>query len=239
MFRVRFADVVIEIQNQYADVERLCRAYMDDSSQISVLTVCVSDEEIGREQAASQTAVTPGYAESVCVYRHICLQMPRLCQSFVFHGVVIEYEGNGYIFTAPSGVGKTTHALLWRKRFGKDVHMINGDKPLLQIFNHTLVAHGTPWCGKEGWSENRSVPVVGICFLERSLQNCIARISVQEALPLVFRQILLPTAGEDLDILLPLVEQAVQSVPLYRLHCNRDIEAAELAYFNMKNGAVT
>ena len=47
------------------------------------------------------------------------------------HGAVIEYEGNGYMFSADSGTGKTTHILLWRKFLGDKVKIVNGDKPFL------------------------------------------------------------------------------------------------------------
>ena len=39
------------------------------------------------------------------------------------------------MFTAQSGTGKSTHIKLWKKHFGKDVDIVNGDKPIVRVFN--------------------------------------------------------------------------------------------------------
>ena len=38
--------------------------------------------------------------------------------TILFHGSVIAVDGEGYLFTAKSGTGKSTHARLWRETFG-------------------------------------------------------------------------------------------------------------------------
>ena len=237
MFCIRIADTVIGIQNQYQHVEQLCRAYWCDMDTPPLFTVCVSDEEVAQEQALATEAVSPGYAESVCIYRKICKQLPLLRQAFLFHSAVIEYEGRGYAFAASSGTGKSTHALLWHKHFGNDVHMVNGDKPICMFREDgALMAYGTPWCGKEGWSENKAVPLCGICFLERSENNSICRISPQEAVMYMLPQILLPKKMASLDALFALIEKTVEAVPCYRLKCNKNEEAAQIAYDGMNGG---
>jgi serine kinase of HPr protein (carbohydrate metabolism regulator) len=47
----------------------------------------------------------------------------------LFHGSALSLDGEGFIFTAKSGVGKSTHAGLYRELYGERVEMINDDKP--------------------------------------------------------------------------------------------------------------
>ena len=54
------------------------------------------------------------------------------------HGAVIRYKGKAYLFTAPSGTGKTTHIRQWLKK-AEGTFVVNGDKPLIKVEN-TLAA---------------------------------------------------------------------------------------------------
>lgn len=235
MFFIKIADVVIGIRNRYPNVEQLCRAYMISAPQNYLFIAEATEQEILHEQQIATSSVTLGYAESVCIYRNICKQLPTSCGAYLFHSVVIEYEGNGYAFAAKSGTGKSTHAMLWKKRFGENVHIVNGDKPILRFQNGNLMAYGTPWCGKEGWSENTSVPIKGICFLERSKENRICRISPQDATSLMFHQILAPESAGTLDALFPLLDRTVTEIPCYILGCNISEDAAFVAYSGMND----
>ena len=46
------------------------------------------------------------------------------------HGSLISINGNGYLFMAPSGTGKSTHVRLWKERYGDRVTVINDDNLL-------------------------------------------------------------------------------------------------------------
>ena len=152
------------------------------------------------------------------------------------HCAVIEYEGKGYAFAAKSGTGKSTHISLWQKRFGDAVHIINGDKPIMRFIDDHLYAYGTPWCGKEGFNMNSSVPLHAICFLERAETNAIHPIKADEAVMRIFHQILSPEDLETLDALFPLLDRTLREIPCYVLGCNISEEAAEVAYSGMVNG---
>ena len=78
-------------------------------------------------------------------------------------------DGEAYIFTAVSGTGKSTHAMLWREVFGERVRMINDDKPLIRITPEgKAVVYGTPWDGKHHLSKNSAFPLKAICWLTRA-----------------------------------------------------------------------
>jgi len=234
MFYIKIADINIGIVNKYKYVRNLCKDYIVEQPQCVDMTVEVSEEEINDEIKNAEIPVTAAYAEGVCTYRAICRRLPSEFGSYLFHSAVIEYEGQGYAFAARSGTGKSTHISLWQKKFGDNVNIVNGDKPILRFVGEKLYAWGTPWCGKEGWNINTSVPLKAICFLERAEKNTIRKISADEALMRVFQQILLPSDLEMVDSLIPLLDRTLRDVPCYILGCNMSEEAAEVAYNGMK-----
>ena len=234
MFSIKISDLVIGIDNKYEYVKKLCRGYIVEDSE-PCMTVAVSPEDIKAEMDISEFAVNPAYAEGVCMYRKICEHLPERFGAFLMHCAVIEYEGEGYAFAAQSGTGKSTHIALWQKRFGEGVRIINGDKPIMRFSGDRLYAYGTPWCGKEGFSSNASVPLKAICFVERAKENSIKKISASDALTRIFHQILTPDTAEGIDALFPLIDRMLCEIPCYVLGCNISEEAAEVAYNGMNN----
>lgn len=233
MFFIRIADLNIQIHNQFSYVKNLCRDYIVEDCLNADLSVTVGEKEIDDEIAIAEIPVTRGYAEGVCVYRQICKRLPSEFNAYLFHSAVIEYEGEGYAFAAKSGTGKSTHIMLWQKVFGDAVRVVNGDKPIMKFKGDRLYAYGTPWCGKEGLSINASVPLRGICFLERGATNEIHRITPDEAVMRMFHQILTPSDLETVDSLFPLLDRTLRDVPCYVLRCNMDEEAARVSYAGM------
>ena len=234
MLYIRIADLNICIDNKYDYLEKLCRDYTVEKTENPDMTVSVTDEQIAHEVSIAETQVSAGYAEGVCVYREICKRLPVEFGAYLFHSAVIEYKGDGFAFAAKSGTGKSTHISLWRKKFGSEVHVVNGDKPIMRFVDDKLYAYGTPWCGKEGWQNNTSVPLKALCFVERSENNRIRRIGADEAVMLMFHQILTPSDLETVDALFPLLDRTLREVPCYVLGCNISEEAAEVAYNGMK-----
>ena len=235
MLYIRIADLNICINNKYDYLEKLCRDYTVEKTEAPDMTVSVTDEQIAHEVSIAETQVSAGYAEGVCVYREICKRLPVEFGAYLFHSAVIEYKGDGFAFAAKSGTGKSTHISLWRKRFGSEVHVVNGDKPIMRFVGDKLYAYGTPWCGKEGWQNNTSVPLKALCFVERSENNRIRRIGADEAVMLMFHQILTPDDMETVDALFPLLDKTLREIPCYLLGCNISEEAAEVAYNGMNN----
>ena len=62
--------------------------------------------------------------------------------TFPMYGAVISRKGNVYMFTAPSGTGKSTHISLWRKYLGEGVQSINGDKQFRFVSDTEVRAYG-------------------------------------------------------------------------------------------------
>ena len=150
----------------------------------------------------------------------------------LFHGSVIAVDGVGYLFTAKSGTGKSTHTRLWREYFGERAVMVNDDKPLLHIAD-TVTAYGTPYNGKHRLGTNTSVPLKAICILTRAENNHIEPIT-REQYTMLLQQVYRPADMLKMVKTLELVDRLADGVKLYRLGCNMDISAAKVAYEGMK-----
>ena len=229
MFCIQIAGIPIGIDNRYPGVKRLCSDYIVEKQPL--FTVSVSEEDLLKEQGGNQQ-FSLQYCESLCIYRQICLRLPQY-DAFLLHSAVLAVDGDAYVFTAPSGTGKTTHLRLWLDLFGDRVEIVNGDKPVFRFIDGALYACGTPWQGKACLGSNIMRPVRAVCFLEQSPANHIRRLQPPEISERIFHQILIPKDLENFDRFWQLLEKLITSVDFYLLQCNRDLEAAQLAYQTM------
>ena len=220
----------IEINCKYEYTYKYCKDYLTDEK--AVISVSPTDEDIDEEIAISPYNPSRAYAESICVYRSISKLMP-LYNRMIFHGAVISYNGNGYIFTAPSGTGKTTHIRLWEK-YVDGVEIVNGDKPLLEI-EDKVIAYATPYAGKERFENHKSAEIKGICLIQRAKENRIRRVKSGEILTQLMAQLYLPEDPEATVKTLELLDKLVRSVPLYVLECDISEEAVKTS-FEMMTG---
>lgn len=237
MFQIEVAGVVVEIQNRRRYIQTLCRDYAVTGREPE-FSVRATRQELKAERAngsGKPGAFAWGYLEGNCLYRKICLNMIDY-GGFLMHAAVIETEGKAIAFAAKSGVGKSTHIRLWRKRFGDSVQVLNGDKPIIRRIDGRFCACGTPWRGKEGKGRNAIAPLAALCFLERGETNRIERLTPAQAIPRLFHQVLMPREPERMDRFLALLEEMLDSTPCWLLHCNMDPEAAEVARKGLLGG---
>lgn len=155
---------------------------------------------------------------------------------FVLHASAVSYKGRAYLFSAPSGMGKSTHTSIWQRVFGSDAVIINDDKPAIRKIGDTIYACGTPWSGKSDINENIKVPLAGICFLSRGSVNKIEKIGGNLALYMILNQTMRLPFPEFMDSLLSLTDTVMSRIPVYRMECNTDDEAARVAFEFMSKG---
>ncbi|MBQ9249945.1 MAG: hypothetical protein IJ179_06210 [Oscillospiraceae bacterium] len=227
----RIAETNIEIVSLHAQVQDLCRDYRTEGAP--ELRVRVAAADIARERTMDGAAgYSDAYLETLAVYRQIAEAMPAR-GGLLLHGSALEVDGLGYLFTAPSGTGKSTHARLWRELLGARVRMINDDKPLLRLGPEGVTVYGTPWNGKHRLGENIAAPLRAVCFLEQAAENVIAPLSGAEVWPLLLAQVYRPADPAALRRTLELLDGLCARLRFYRLGCNMAPEAARLAYETM------
>lgn len=76
----------------------------------------------------------------------------------LMHASVVSLGGKGYVMTAPSGTGKSTHTALWQKCF-EGCELVNDDNPIIRIIDGKPMVYGSPWSGKLPCYRNVSHPV--------------------------------------------------------------------------------
>ena len=233
----KIADFYIEVKNDLPYLEDICRDYLCEEPSHIDFTVKLEPEDVKREieLAKENGMVNPSgvMCAGLALYRKICNEVLSR-DAFLMHGVAVDYNDCGYIFTAESGTGKTTHVRLWKKVFGEEnVTIVNGDKPIIRFIDGKVYAYGTPWNGKEHYGINSRVEVKKLCFVARGEENGIRKISIKEAVPRIFTQIML-VDSVDLGRQLELTNDFLEKVDIYLLHCNMDPEAATVAYNGMK-----
>lgn len=231
MVTIKLAGIPIQMNNRFSHLEWLCRGY--ETLEAPRMIMEVSDEELRAEQKVQEFPVSDGYLETVCLYRQLALEI-LAHQVFLMHAAIVEVDGEGYGFLAPSGTGKTTQLRLWLEHFGDRARVINGDKPLIRMVREgetpRFVAYGTPWCGKEGLNTNASVPLKGLFLVERAEVPTCVPADPALAVQRVFRQLLLPKQKQQMNDLLTMVDGLMETVPVYRLCCDMTDASVEAAW---------
>ena len=118
-FKVKLADIVIGIHGRYE--------YLREEKPEMEISLTEEDILAERSQNGDGEGFSLDYLESLAALRKIAEQMPQR-NRFLMHGAVLSWRGKGYMFTAPSGTGKSTHLALWKKYLGDEVEIVNGDK---------------------------------------------------------------------------------------------------------------
>ena len=168
-------------------------------------------------------------ATGFCFYRNL-LNFDGL----MLHSSAVVVDGKAYLFSADSGMGKSTHTKLWLDAFGDRAYILNDDKPALRLEDGRWYAYGTPWSGKNDISADLKVPVAGIALLRRGEENIISPSGGIEAIHRLFKQVNRPRNAAYREKLLELIDQLMQKVPIWDLQCNMESEAAKIAYEAMK-----
>ena len=101
-------------------------------------------------------------------------------RTMLMHASVIRCDGKGYLMTAPSGTGKSTHTRLWYDNIpGCD--LMNDDNPVVRIIEGQAIVFGSPWSGKTRCYRNIQAPVGGIVRIQQRPENTIRKLRTVEA----------------------------------------------------------
>ncbi len=228
---ISIAGLVIDVKNRYPYFREFCKGYEVEGKKAD-FSVEVSDEVL--KKAVSENPDYPDdYIESLEIYRIICRKALDY-DAMLMHSAAVSVNNEAFLFTAVSGTGKTTHISLWEKKFGDEMTIINGDKPLIRMIDGRFYACGTPWRGKEDFGENIMIPIKAICVLERGKENEIKKIPPAEAISTMLVQTLRTNDLSEMEKMLTLTDKLLKSVPFYRLKCNMNPDAADVSYNGMK-----
>lgn len=230
--KTKIADLITEVPEAGGMATR-CQDYSyngEEGADVIIRTNLYSPERYKNKLSESSLA----YMESAYQFYKELVNH----NGFFLHSSAICYEGKAYLFSGPSGMGKSTHTELWMKTFGEDVKLFNDDKPALRYLDGKWYAYGTPWSGKNGININMKVPLAGICFLKQAEANQIRRLTNKEAVQKILGQTIrrFPEAHMTFR-LLSYVDSVVSSIPVFELENRPEPEAVRLSYETMRRAA--
>lgn len=162
------------------------------------------------------------------VFYVVCLEhLLNLHHGFILHSSFIRWKGNGILFTAPSGTGKSTQASMWEKYERADI--LNGDRSALRLVKGIWKAFGLPFAGSSDIYRNESCPVCAIVVLRQAKKNKLKRLSEGEAFRQLYRQLTVhPWDSEFVTRIMDDLESLIHHIPVYQLSCLPNQEAVEL-----------
>lgn len=207
---------VMELKNQYIitfpDTPQLFEMHIDKDGS-HVLFYCIPP-------------FSAEFKESL--FHAIRLGFLYLAQKYnmaALHSASILYKGKAWLFSGPSGTGKSTHTNLWNELWNTPI--INGDLNLIAMKNDRPVVYGIPWCGTSGIFSTKTYPLGGIILLRQALHDVVKELTADEKLLTVNLRLISPSWNEELfDINLHTVERIVQKILVCRLACTKEYSAA-------------
>lgn len=149
--------------------------------------------------------------------------------SFLVHGVALQYKKTkGLLFSAASGVGKTTHTTFWAENFGAEI--LNGDSPIIKLIDGKPFIYGSPWCGTSNITVNKVIQLDAVVIISHGEENKIRKLNKFEALGYFLPHMRRPSWDEEsTNICLDYCETIINTISIYKLECLPDSDAAEVA----------
>ena len=150
------------------------------------------------------------------------------------HSAAVSYDERAYMFAAPSGVGKSTHASLWQEEFGCEI--INGDIVIIeaQKDDKILILHGCPWCGTSNIFENKSIELGAIAFLEKSDFNRVYQLDKEDIGMRLLENHFIPFINKETAVnTIDSINLVANMVKGFLVKCCKDSEAAVIARDSM------
>ena len=235
-FNMKIAGAVARVQSLFESTPMYFKNYLTQEKEMFSISVCW--EDLRFEQAElDREAVEEGFRFRT--FTDPFLERAAIGRSFaeflfdrdviLLHGSALAVDGKGYLFSARSGTGKSTHTRLWCQYFGDRAVMINDDKPFVALGGADVTIYGSPWSGKHGLDNNVAVPLMGICFLQRGKENEIFPADRQKILEQLKKQAYCPLDERKREKFNRLLVQLTEIVPVWQMACNKDISAAQIA----------
>lgn len=214
------ADVPFLIEYKSLNTELLLNDYLCDLKPLHTLNL-PTESEIKFE---CKMAKTTDYnkVENVAILRKISTILLKFHNTILFHSSAISYNGFAYLFTAPSGTGKSTHVNNLISALNSEIEIINDDKPFVKITDNSIYVYGSPWCGKHNLGSNIKRELKSIIFLSRSSENKVRKLDGNLVIKPLLKQCFMLDNKSELSTLLILVSKLINKASFYGLGCTKE-----------------
>lgn len=109
----KIADIITDIKPKFRYFESIAEDYLYTGNEPAQIKISIREDYI-RKRAEKNTHLTLGNLESIFLADTFNKKILKYNAIFL-HSSAILYKGKAYLFSADSGVGKSTHTKLWIK----------------------------------------------------------------------------------------------------------------------------
>lgn len=230
MAKYKVCDLVLDMSPRYSELGDRASLFLCEDKDADAFISLPEDE-------VTAQATRSGLDMPMAEYQ---LGSVKFCKAllgvggFVLHASAVMYKGGVYLFSAPSGVGKSTHTRLWTETLD-GARVINDDKPGIRIIDGVPYAYGTPWCGSGYLRTAEKGVIKALYFIRRNSFNHVKPMPADKVPYLFFESTMRPACKEEMDALFAVLDAFASKVPIFSLDCNMDKEAVFTALSAVEN----
>ena len=230
MIKINLSDIILALELLHPENEQRFKRFLAGKED-HWTEEYVSWRDIPRDEAGTGENDKDPLYEFQNILLPVCDRLLKHDRC-ILHGVAFRWKEKGLIFTAPSGTGKTTQYINWRRLYREDVRILNGDKPVLEKRGKdSFYIQPSPWRGKEGWSSMTSMKLDGIIYLEQASYNEIERLIPEQAIIPMLRAVLYSADDTELiRLAVSFIKDLIEDVPVWRLKNRGDQESSILTH---------
>jgi hypothetical protein len=156
-------------------------------------------------------------------------------QAILLHSSLIRWKGQGIVFSAPSGTGKSTQANLWKQYENADI--LNGDRAGIRNENGRWVSYGLPYAGTSGIYRNENADLRAIIVLKQAKENRIQKLHPAEAFRYLYPEVSIHEWDKNfVQEVAELLLKLILEVPVYLFECLPNQEAVEVVKGELERG---
>ena len=222
-----FASLVVEMNIRYEPLKSQAIPYEIEEDKKADVIIPLMDDMINKyHELYPQLSI--GDCEYVLYGAYFYKELLKH-KGILLHSSCVVKDNYAYLFSAPSGTGKSTHTSLWLQVF-KDAKILNDDKPAILIKNDKIYACGTPFSGKTNLNLIEEYEIKGIAFLERSKDNWIKEMDANKSIYSILNQTIRPDDEANMDLAISTIEEIVKRIKIYKFGCNISKDAVYTSY---------
>ena len=233
MLKYKIADIIVELKQDYPETASWYREYIYSGDEPPEVSLEAKHEEIDY-YTENGVDITPAIAENIVLCSKFNSYILRYYGCFI-HSSAMLFDNKVYLFSASSGVGKSTHTQKWQARFKNRVTIINDDKPSIRIIDGKCFVYGTPFAGGTNKQCNISAELGALVFLNRGETNSLEKISPMVAISLLLEQTHKYKSEKFINRQLDILSEVLEKYPAYLLKCNMDDSAVDTAFGIIKD----
>lgn len=225
----KIADAVVEMNPKYSETAHWYEPYLVTDKDVKRDFCIEAKHEDILSLVEKGKDITEPIAENMILCNLFNIKLLKGYGGYI-HSSALMYEDKVYLFSANSGVGKSTHTKKWCRLFPDKAKVINDDKPSYRIIDDKCYIYGTPFAGGTDVQHNAKGELGAIVFLERSEENRLERIGSKEALTLLMNQTPKKYHYLSVDRILSIYSHILTNYPVYKLYCADNDNAVEVAF---------